>query len=102
MSEDYNIIIEIILALTSLVVAGTMFIGVWGIVSNRLKTGKGIGLRIIQFSVVVMTVPAIIILGIHNKLEAATLGTLLGALIGYVLANLGKDEKDSQSKKDIK
>ena len=46
-----------------------------------------------------MTVPTILILGIEGKLEPATLGTLIGALIGYVLSSMGNDEKDSQKNK---
>ncbi len=86
MTEYYNFII-------SLVAVVSMLVGVGGIVMNRIKTGKGIGLRVIQFSVVIMTVPTILILGIEGKLEPATLGTLIGALIGYVLSSMGKDEK---------
>jgi hypothetical protein len=75
-----------------------MLVGLVGILHNRLKLDKGIGVRAIQFLAVVEVLPAIVILSLEGILEGQTTGTLLGAVIGYVLSGIGKDERGKRPK----
>ena len=69
-----------------------MIIGTIGVLVLRFKDGKGIGVRIIQFLAVILLIPTIFILSLENILNTQTVSALLGAMIGYILSNLGKDE----------
>ena len=80
-----RLIVEI--ALTLIMVGG-----IYGIFAERKRAGRGIGVRIIQFSAVLLVVPAIVILALEGVLESEVVGTLLGAVLGYVLSGIGKDE----------
>jgi hypothetical protein len=65
-------------------------LGFGAIIFERLMSGKyGLGARIIQLCAVVMLFPAILILGLERILDAATIGTLIGGLVGYVLSGVG-------------
>ena len=68
-----------------------MTIGLIGIFQNRIKTGKGIGKRIIQFTGLLIIIPSIILLTLEGIIKAEILGTLFGAIIGYVLSDLAKE-----------
>ena len=46
----------------------------------------------IQFLAVVFVVPAIIILALEGVLGTESTAALLGAIVGYVLSGIGKDE----------
>jgi hypothetical protein len=56
---------------------------------ERLVGDRGIGARTIQFLAVAMLIPTILILAIEKIIEAATVGTLIGALTGYLLSGVG-------------
>ena len=66
-----------------------MPLGLAAIMLHRYQTQKAIGARVIQLTVVVMLIPAIVVLGLERILEPATIGTLVGALTGYVLSGVG-------------
>jgi len=66
-----------------------------GIFCNRAKQNKGIGKRIIQLAAVFFLIPTILILSLEKLISSETLGTLLGTIIGYVLSDLAKDDKDN-------
>lgn len=66
--------------------------GLWGIFSERKRTGRGIGVRIIQFATVVLVLPTILILALQGVLETQTTAALIGAVVGYILSGIGKDE----------
>jgi hypothetical protein len=59
------------------------------IIMQRIWMRQSIGVRIIQLTAVVMLLPIILILGMEKILEPATLGTLIGALTGYLLSGIG-------------
>lgn len=61
---------------------------------TRHDPPKGLGKRFIQLMSVVLILPIIAILSILGIIEAQLLGGLLGAIIGYTLSDLAKDEKD--------
>lgn len=63
--------------------------------NNRLKQGKGIGERIIQFVCIAFLIPCIIILGLEDVLKGETIATLLGGLGGYVLSSMSQGGNDS-------
>jgi len=73
-------------------------VGIGLIFWQRYWSGtKGLGARIIQLTAVIMLFPTIVILGLEKILDAATLGTLIGGLVGYVLSGVGEykpSEKD--------
>ena len=69
-----------------LMVAGTLCV----IFTPRLIERDGMR-RAIQFLSVVLVVPAILILALRGILQAETVGTLIGALIGYLLSGIGSE-----------
>jgi len=52
--------------------------------------GLGIGVRGIQFIAAISFMPGIIILALADKIDASTIATLIGALIGYIFSNIAK------------
>jgi hypothetical protein len=78
-------IVNILSAITLLTVA------LGGLV-HRIKTGKGIGIRFIQFLAIGMGVPLFVILALADKLEIQTIGSLLGMLLVLAIGKTGKDE----------
>jgi F0F1-type ATP synthase assembly protein I len=66
--------------------------GLLGIFIERATTKRGIGVRVIQLATVMLVIPAIIILSLESILSEQTTGTLVGAIVGYVLSGIGKDE----------
>jgi len=71
--------------------------GLIGIFVERCRTKRGIGVRVIQFLSVVLVIPVIFILALEKVLSSETVGTLLGAVVGYVLSGIGKDEPTKKS-----
>ncbi len=69
-----------------------MIFGLIGIFYERIKFQKGIGVRIIQFLAVVLLLPIILILAMEKILDNQTTATLIGAIVGYILSGIGKDE----------
>ncbi len=62
--------------------------GVW----NRLKLGKGIGLRFIQYLGLTVLVPIIVILSLEGRISQEMTGAIAAAAVGAVLAGIGRDE----------
>jgi hypothetical protein len=54
---------------------------------------EGIGVRTVQLTTIGMVVPLILILGMENILEAQSIGTLIGGLIGYALSGVSRRPK---------
>jgi uncharacterized membrane protein len=79
--------------LLELIAALVMVVGVIGILAERWRSKRGIGTRVIQFLGVVLLVPVVFILALEQVLSDATAGTLIGALAGYFLSAMGKDEQ---------
>jgi hypothetical protein len=79
---------------------------------NRQKTGRlssdgkpltrGLGARQIQFICVSFIIPTISILALERILDGATVGTLFGGLIGYVLSKVGEFAPNSKKKEQEK
>ncbi len=62
--------------------------GVW----NRIKLGKGIGVRFVQYLGLVLLVPIIAILSLEGRISQEMTGAIAAAAVGGVLAGIGKDE----------
>ena len=71
-----------------LAAAAAIVIAVFGALIIAGK--RGIGPRTIQFAGACMLVPVILILAMEKVLEPATLGTVIGAIIGYLLSGIGE------------
>lgn len=72
--------------------AATMIIGVVSLFCERIKTKKGIGVRVIQVLTVILVLPVVLILALEKIIMGETVATLIGAVIGYILSGIGKDE----------
>jgi len=66
--------------------------------AERLIADRGMGARVIQFLAVAMLIPTILILSLEKILEPSTVGTLIGALTGYLLSGIGDYRPDRQKK----
>ena len=75
-----------------IVAALVMIVGVVGIFIERMRSKRGIGVRVIQFLTVTLMLPIILILSLEEILNNQTIATLLGVIAGYILSGIGKDE----------
>ncbi len=80
-------------AAVELIAAAVMLLGILGALVIRFKLRKGIGLRAIQFTAVILLLPTILILALEEALATETIAALLGTVAGYVLSSIGEDEK---------
>ena len=67
-------------------------ISVVALVVNRVKTGKGIGIRAIQFVAVPSVLVFLLVLGLERLLDAGAITAVIGVIVGYVFAKQGQDE----------
>ena len=71
-----------------------MTISVIGFFINRTQLKRGLGIRQIQFLAVALLLPMTVILALENVLMPETVGTLLGAVAGYVLSGIAKEDSE--------
>ena len=69
-----------------------MIVALGGILYDRIKNKKGIGVRVIQFLAVSFAIPTVLILALEARLSTDATAGILGAIAGYVLSGIGKDE----------
>jgi len=74
-----------------------MLVGVLAIVFIRRLIERDGMRRAIQFLSVTFVVPTILILALQGILKAETIGTLIGALIGYLLSGIGTETPRSKT-----
>jgi hypothetical protein len=67
--------------------------GVIGGVVNRIKLGKGIGVRFIQYLGLTVLVSLVVLLSLENRISEEMTGAIAIAAVGGVLAGLGRDEQ---------
>ena len=81
-----------------IVAVAAIVIAVLGILIQRIRSKKGIGVRVIQF-VAIVTIPCVtLILGLEGSLDGSAIAALLGGLAGYIFSNIGRfDESKSES-----
>lgn len=77
----------------------TIPISVIGLLWYKARARGGLGVRIMQFIFLCMTLPLLLILGIEKVLDGAAIGTLLGGASGYLLANIGKYDENRYNQK---
>jgi hypothetical protein len=79
-----------------------MLIGIVGTLYHRIHGEYGIGDRAIQFVGICLVIPTVLILGLEDKISRENMGTILGAIIGYVLSGIGgpaeRNKKDDKPK----
>jgi len=80
-------------------VIGVMVIGIVGTIYHRVKLEFGIGNRAIQLVGICLVIPTVLILGLEDKISKENMGTILGAIIGYVLSGIGSPDQKKQKKK---
>lgn len=77
--------------LVELIAAVTMPLTVIVYVVQRAITGGAIIKGSIQLVGILLFLPAVLVLGLEKDIPEAALGTLLGAVAGYLLSNIGGD-----------
>ena len=80
---------EALKTVVELAAATMILLGPVLVIAERWKSGRGPGARSIQLCAVVMLIPTILVLALEKVLEPATVGTLIGALTGYLLSGVG-------------
>lgn len=78
-----------------LMVASCIPIGLVLLILHRIKTDKGIGVRVIQFICVIMTIPGIMLLALEKILDGQTVAALMGGLLGYLLSGISNFDNKS-------
>ena len=78
---------------------GVMVIGIVGTLYHRIRLDFGIGNRAIQFVGMCLVVPTVLILGLEDKISKENMGTILGAIIGYILSGIGSSDQKKQKDK---
>jgi hypothetical protein len=74
--------------IVELTAAAAIVIGLLGTLVIGMR--QGIGSRTIKFAGAIMLVPVILILALEGVLEPAALGTVIGAVIGYLLSGISE------------
>ncbi len=67
--------------------------GLGGIFYLAIKQNAAIGNKTIQFLAIVFVLPLLLILGIFNVLRADSIGTIIGVIIGFVLAWFAREKE---------
>ena len=80
-----------------LALVAIMILGLIALFINRWQLKKGLGARIIQFTGVLLVVPLIGILALEGVLEAQTTGTVIGALLGYLLSGISNYDSSTHN-----
>ncbi len=68
-------------------------IAVLAVVTHRVKTSKGMGVRSIQFLAISILPAVVLVLALEGILEKSAVGALLGTLIGYLFGNIGEYDR---------
>jgi hypothetical protein len=87
-------VIELIAVAAMVLVPGAVILNRICAIICRVRP-RGIGARVIQFTAVGMIIPLILITALEDKLSKEALGTIIGALTGYLLSGIGNyDSKE--------
>jgi len=81
------------------IAAITMPLTVLVYVVQRAITGGAIIKGSIQLVGILLFLPAVLVLGLEKDIPEAALGTLLGAVAGYLLSNIGNDSEYAPAQK---
>jgi hypothetical protein len=75
-----------------------MIVGIVGTLYHRIRMEFGIGNRAIQLVGICLVIPTVLILGLEDKISKENMGTILGAIIGYVLSGIGSPDQKKKSR----
>jgi hypothetical protein len=75
-----------------------MVVGILGTLYHRIRMEFGIGNRAIQLVGICLVIPTVLILGLEDKISKENMGTILGAIIGYVLSGIGSPDQKKKTK----
>jgi len=78
-----------------LIAAGSIPLSVLALFVNRWHSGKSLGVRAIQMLAVAMFMPTIIILSMEKALDGSAVAALIGAVVGYLFANISEYDRRS-------
>lgn len=81
----------------SIILSLTPLLGILLILIERMVNKKGTGVRTIQILTLVIAIPIIALLNLKGTLSDSTMGTLLGAILGYTLSDLSKSFNSNSS-----
>ena len=76
------------IAIIALLIIGGGLYGIFYLVVKQIAT---IGTGVIHFLAIVFILPLLIILGLYDKIDRGTIGTVLGVIVGYVMSGFRKD-----------
>lgn len=71
----------------ALIMAG----GLGGLFYLIVKQNAVIGPRTIQFLAIIFVLPLLLVLGVTGVLDKGTIGTVIGTVVGFVLAEYTKE-----------
>jgi len=83
--------------IVEIIVAAVIFVGLVGILIDLIFYKKSISARSIQLIAVVFIIPTILILSMENFFDSEEVGILFGAIIGFILSGVGRDETNLKS-----
>lgn len=63
---------------------------------HRIKTGMGLGVRVIQTIGVVVGLPAVVLLGLEGVIEGQTVAALIAGVLGYLLSSISQFDADGE------
>lgn len=78
------------LELIEIVLGAAIFVVPSLLVIQRMRSGKGIGVRAIQFVAVATVVPAVVLLAMQGLMQGETVAAILSGVTGYLLGNVSK------------
>lgn len=71
------------------IAAAQMFFAPLAVMGYRIWTkSQGFSVHTIQFTTVMLIIPALVIFSLEDVLEKQTLATLIGGLVGYLLSGV--------------
>lgn len=73
-----------------LIAASAFPLAILGVIANRAQTGKGIGVRVIQFVVAATVVPGILILALRGLVGGEASVAVIASLVGFLFASIAK------------
>ncbi|WP_174902151.1 hypothetical protein [Burkholderia pseudomultivorans] len=85
-----------------IIAAATIPVAFVLVIIDRIVNKRGIGARAIQLTAVGMLVPLILILALEKILDGATVGTLIGGIVGYLLSGISEFDKGRDANSSTK
>jgi hypothetical protein len=71
-----------------IILAGTIPFAILCLMANQWRSGKALGVRLIQLVTACTFMPTIIILAMERILDVAAVAALVGGVIGYLFSNI--------------